>query len=141
MDNPTLFDLKPYSKDIIYHPDWEDMQGEDEVILPRSHVEETRSHVGVTCEPNQPTCEQPYQWVEIYPVKQENFYYRYSYIDRSDRIHRVVKHHIPGGNTASPLAINRMREIENAISCGAQPSQIEAMIKAWRKHTKISGNK
>lgn len=148
MNSATLFDLEPFTKEVKPKtkkrgkpaekfksiPDWEDMKEDDDRA-------QNSSHVGTLPDKVDPTCELIYQWVELYPVKSTNYYYRYSYIDKFAKIPQVVKHHIPGGNTKTPLAINRKNEIENAINCGAQPTEIEAMIKAWKKHKNISGNK
>lgn len=140
-DSPLLFDLTRYTEEIKHHPDWEDMQGDEDATFTSSHVGLNSSHVGAIDDSDVPTCEQIYQWVEVYPVKQINYYFRYSYIDRSASIPYVGKMHIPGGNTKSSIAIGRKNTIENAIKSGGQPPQIEAMIKAWRKQSKPNGGK
>jgi len=138
---PALFDITPYTTQLKNHPDWEDMQGDDDATFSSSHVGANSSHVGSIDDGDVPTCEQKYQWVEVYPVKTNHYYYRYSYINRNAQIPHVVKLHIPGGNTASSIAVGRKNAVENAINSGAQPPQIEAMIKAWRKQTQAIGEK
>lgn len=140
-DVPTLFRVEAYTNELRYHPDWDDMQEDEEFRSSSSHVGSSSSHVESKRANDVPTCELIYQWVEVYPVKRVNYYFRYSYIDKSAKIPQVVKHHIPGGNTFASIAINRKNAVENAIASGAQPSRIEAMIKAWKKHTKTSGGK
>lgn len=73
------------------------------------------------------------QWVEKYFVSRagtKHWYFRYCYYDRG----KIHHYHIPGGNVRSQLAQRRKQAIDEAISLGRSPSEIEQLIHSWRSN-------
>jgi hypothetical protein len=71
------------------------------------------------------------QWVEQYSpsTRKGHLYYRYCY-KQGRKIHHI---HITGGNTRLPIVQSRKSEVESAITDGQTPSEIQDLIRSWRK--------
>lgn len=70
------------------------------------------------------------QWIEEYPVTRcgvKYWYFRFCWYDRTSRkIHHV---HIPGGNTKSAIALERLERVKGAIANSVSPIQIQNLIR------------
>jgi hypothetical protein len=68
------------------------------------------------------------QWTEKYSVNRgskRHWYFRYCYY-WSGKIHHI---HIPGGNTNSAIALERVERVKSAITNAASPTEIQNLIR------------
>ena len=68
------------------------------------------------------------QWTEKYSVNRgskRHWYFRYCYYWLG-RIHHI---HIPGGNTNSAIALERVKRVRSAIANAASPTEIQNLIR------------
>ena len=68
------------------------------------------------------------QWTEKYSVNRgskRHWYFRYCYY-WSGKIHHI---HIPGGNTNSAIALDRVERVRSAIANAASPTEIQNLIR------------
>ena len=68
------------------------------------------------------------QWTEKYSVNRgskRHWYFRYCYY-WSGKIHHI---HIPGGNTNSAIALERVERVKSAIANAASPTEIQNLIR------------
>lgn len=109
----------------FWHLDYERLLNQPSTVAPEQIlVLEQQSCAAVKSAPEQK------HWVEAYsPGNRKGYsYYRYLWMEG-----RKLRHvHIPGGNTASAVALARIQEIERAIAAGWWPTEIEELIKTWR---------
>ncbi|MFN6515695.1 MAG: hypothetical protein RMY29_014535 [Nostoc sp. CreGUA01] len=133
----AFFDLEAFSATInssVYDLAWDEphsfvLERDTSNPVPEQKTPADEAHTDVP-EHIKPVPEHLH-WVEEYwPSKRkDNHYYRYC-----SKAGRKIKHrHISGGNVRSALAQQRKAAVENAISQGQSPAEIEKLIRSWRR--------